>query len=153
MKKVLLCTIAALALGMNLYAQEPIMAVGFGLEWNMNSRQNFAGGAVLGFDYSFMQSFAAGLTITASSNFGGITVIEPVAMFRWYFLGSGHNGFFAQAELGAYLILEDGLTIMFDGGLRAGFRLPLGQRFYVEPYGRLGYPFAYGLGVMAGMRF
>jgi hypothetical protein len=153
MKKLLVFTIAILALGMNLWAQEPAVAVGLGLEWNMNSRDNFAGGAVLGFDYSFLQSFAAGLTVTASTNFDGITVIEPAALFRWYFLGKGHTGLFAQADLGAYLILEDGLTPMFDGGLRIGIRLPFGERFYVEPYGRGGYPFVFGVGVMAGMRF
>jgi hypothetical protein len=154
LKKALMCAMAILALSMNLYAQETKAAVGLGLEWNMNSRVNFAGGAVLGFDYRFLRYFAAGLTVTASSNFDGITVIEPTALFRWYFLGKGHSGFFAQAEAGAYLILEEGVVNpLFDGGLRGGYRLPLKQRFYVEPYGRLGYPFAFGAGVMTGVRF
>jgi hypothetical protein len=154
MKKKLLCSLVILMLGMNLSAQEPATAVGLGLEFNMNAREKYAGDAVLSFDYSFLRSFAAGLTVTASSNFGGITVIEPTAMFRWYFLGKGHSGLFAQAEAGAYLILEDGdKTFMFDGGLRIGYRFPLGKRFYVEPYGRGGYPFVFGFGVVAGMRF
>ncbi|MDR0313634.1 MAG: hypothetical protein LBI14_08545 [Treponema sp.] len=153
MKKALFCVIAVLALGMNLYAQEPTWAIGLGIEWNMNAREKYAGGAVLSFDYSFEQFFAAGFSITASSNFAGIIVIEPVIMFRLYFLESGYYGFFFQNEMGVYLVLENGLTPMFDIGIRAGFRLPLGQRFYLEPYGRLGYPFAYGLGVMAGVRF
>jgi hypothetical protein len=116
-------------------------------------RENFAGGAVLGFDYSFARFFAAGLTVTVGSNFDGIMVFEPSALFRWYFLGKGHSGLFAQADAGAYLVVEDGvMTPLFDGGLRLGYRLPL-KRFYVEPYGRIGYPFAFGVGAMAGVRF
>jgi hypothetical protein len=152
MKKLLLFSIAIFALGMSVHAQESKVALGLGPEWNMNSRENFAGGAVLGFDYNFLRSFAAGLNFTASSNFNGIAVIEPGAQFRWYFMGKGHSGPFAQADVGAYLILEDGLTPMFDGGLRAGIRLPFGRRFYVEPYGRGGYPFVFGIGAMTGLQ-
>jgi len=136
---------------------ETKMAVGLGLEWNMSSRSNFAGGAVLGFDYNLpidAAPFAAGVTVTASSNFYGIAVIEPAAMFRWYFLGEGHTGFFAQADVGAFLIIEDGdLIPLFLGGLRAGYRLPLGSMFFVEPYGRAGYPFMFGIGALAGIKF
>jgi len=133
---------------------EKKFAVSLGLEWNMNSRENFAGGAVLGFDFNLSPLFAIGLTATYSNNFSGISVIEPAALFRWYILGSGHSGFFAQADLGAYLVLEDEeLTPVFLGGLRGGIRLPLGTSFYVEPYGRVGYPFVFGIGVMAGIRF
>jgi hypothetical protein len=76
-------------------------AVNLGLEWNMNARENFAGGAVIGFDINLPYSLAIGLTVTYSNNFSGISVIEPAALFRWYFLGNGHTGFFAQADAGA----------------------------------------------------
>ena len=116
----------------------------------MNSRDNFAGAAGLSFDYRFHNSFAAGINFTASNNFDGITVLEPAALFRWNFLGA----FFAQADLGAFLVLEEGETsTMFMGGLRAGLRTPLGQALYLEPYGRAGYPFMFGFGALAGMRF
>jgi len=129
-------------------------AVGAGPEWNMNSRDNFAMGGVLAFDYSLGSAFALGINATASSNFFGITVIEPAAGFRWYFLGSNHTGWFVQADVGAYLILEDGdMTPMFLGGLRGGLRLPLGDKFFIEPFGRIGYPFAFGIGGLAGVRF
>jgi hypothetical protein len=119
----------------------------------MNSRENFAGGAALAFDYNLPRSFALGLNITASSNFSGITVIEPAALLRWYFLG-GHSGIFVQADGGAYLILEDEkFTAMFLGGLRCGFRLPVKSSFYLEPYGRIGYPFVFGIGVLTGIKF
>ena len=129
-------------------------ALSLGLEWNMNARENFAGGAVFGFDYNLPYFFALGLTVTYSNNFSGISVIETAALFRWYFLENGYTGFFAQADAGAYLVLEDGEFIpLFMGGLRVGFRLPLGELFFIEPYGRVGYPFVFGIGVMAGMRF
>jgi hypothetical protein len=120
----------------------------------MNSRENFAAGAVINFDYNIGSSFAVGVVATASSNFSGITVIEPAAFFRWYFLSKENSGWFAQADAGAYLILEDDdFTPMFLGGLRAGLRLPLGEKFFIEPFGRIGYPFAFGAGALAGIKF
>jgi hypothetical protein len=132
------------------------MALGLGPEWNMDSRDNFAGGAALCFDYNLpiaLAPFAAGLNVSVSSNFSGTAVLEPAALFRWYFLGKGFSGFFAQADLGAFFLFEDGETYpYFLGGLRAGYRFSLGKMFFVEPYGRLGYPFAFGFGAVAGMQ-
>ncbi|MCL2763531.1 MAG: hypothetical protein FWD36_10105 [Treponema sp.] len=150
----------------------PKMAVSIGHEWNMNSRDNFAGGTVLTFDYNLPQTirqlalppFAAGLTVTISNNFNGFTVLETAALFRWYFLNKGgdgwnwltkdYGGFFAQADIGFTITVEDSETTpYFLGGLRAGFRLPLGKMFFIEPFGRLGYPFAFGTGATAGIKF
>ena len=129
------------------------VAIGIGPEWNMDSRYNFAMGGVFSFDANLPKSLALGLSVTGSYNFNGITVIEPAALFRWYFMGHGlHTGFFLQADLGAFLIFEDGdLTPMFLGGLRGGYRFNLTPLFYVEPYCRLGYPFAFGIGAVAGL--
>jgi len=150
---------AIMILGMSICAftqEETKMAIDLGPEFNMNSRYNFAGGAVLGFDYNLpvaVAPFAAGISFTTSTNFFGIIILEPAAMFRWYFLGSGHTGLFAQADVGVWLLFEDEETTpLFTGGLRAGYRLPFGSMFYVEPYGRLGYPFAFGIGALAGIR-
>jgi len=134
---------------------EKKMAVSMGMEFNMNARENFAGGAVLSFDYNlpFARPFALGLNFTYSNNFSGIAVLEPAAMFRMYFSGNRHEGLFAQADLGTYIVLEEQEDdLMFLGGVRAGIRVPMGN-FYVEPYGRLGYPFAFGIGITAGMGF
>ena len=130
------------------------MAVGLGLEWNMNSRENFGGGIVLDFDYALPYSMAVGAVVGGSHNFSNSGVMEISALYRWYFLMSGHTGFFAQADAGIHLIFENDETIPnFMGGLRGGFRLPLGSLFYIEPYGRIGYPFAFGIGAVAGIRF
>ncbi|WP_461257932.1 hypothetical protein [Treponema sp. R80B11-R83G3] len=153
MKKIILLAVLVLA-GMNLYAQENKAALGIGLEWNMNSRKDFGGGAAFGFDYTLPRSLALGLNFCASYNFTNAVVFEVADMIRWYFMGKGHTGFFLQADLGAFLMLEDGeLSPYFLGGLRGGYRLPLGSSFYLEPYGRIGYPFIFGIGVMTGYKF
>jgi hypothetical protein len=157
--KTLIFTLFFLILSIGVSAQETEnkagkAALGIGAEWNMNSRENFAGGAILNFDFDIAPSLALGIVATASTNFYGITVIEPAAFFRWYFLSRENSGWFAQADLGAYLVLEDeDFTPMFLGGLRAGIRLPLGERFFIEPFGRFGYPFAFGAGALAGIKF
>jgi len=120
----------------------------------MNARENFAGGAALAFDYALPFSFAIGVSFTASNNFSGIAVMEPAALLRRYFSKNGNSGLFLQADAGAFLIFEDGKIIpLFMGGLRGGFRLPLKSSFYIEPYGRAGYPFVFGIGVLTGIRF
>jgi len=120
----------------------------------MNSRENFAAGLVFGFDFNLGSSFATGFNVTGSANFSGIVVLERAAMFRWYFLGRNHLGWFAQADAGTYLVFEDdNVKPMFLGGLHCGIRLPLGASFFVEPFGRVGYPFMFGVGAVAGVRF
>ena len=158
-RKVLIFIILFLVCSTFLFADEAAnktskAAVSIGPEWNMNSRENFAAGGVLAFDLNLGSSFAVGINATISTNFDEIIVIEPAANFRWYFLGSDHAGWFVQADAGAYLVMEDDdLTPLFLGGLRAGLRLPLGNTLFIEPFGRVGYPFAFGVGVLAGVRF
>ena len=142
------------------FAQETKMSAGLGLEWNMASRHNFAGGTVLNFIYNLPGSSALGLSVTGSMNFNHIYVFEPAFHVRHYFFqgllpGSfPHAGFFLQFGIGTFVALEDqGTTTMIMSGLAGGFRLPLGTSLFVEPFGRLGYPFAFGLGAMGGIRF
>jgi len=157
-----------IASGQSVFAQEEAnvneMAAGLGVEWNMNSRENFAGAVVFSYDYSltpitfieggsYMLNFAAGINAAMSSNFSNTTVIETAAFFRWYFLGAGFRGPFAQGELGFSHINEDDISFeSFMGGLRAGLRVPLGS-FYIEPFGRFGYPYVFGIGAIAGIKF
>ena len=172
MKKLLSCAVLIFALSINGTAQEvnatkppsdnPPMAAGLGPEWNMDSRENFGLGVSLSFDCKLpinAAPFAAGFTASYSNNFYGITTIETAALFRWYFGGAigmtdGFEGFFVQADLGAFFLLDNSeATPYFLGGLRAGYRFPLGTMFYAEPFGRLGYPFAFGIGALAGITF
>ena len=154
MKKKIIISVFFFGFSLGAFAQEGKMSAGLGLEWNMNSRHNFAGGTNIGFYYNLPNYVAFGLMLTGSTNFSGFHVIEPTALFRFYMLKKGYTGFFAQVAAGHFFILEDGKTeYMFDGGIGVGYRLPLSSLIYVEPYGRLGYPYAFGIGVMTGMFF
>ena len=136
-----------------------LFSAGVGPEWNMNSRYNFAGGAVFGVYYNLSGRLGVGLTATGSTNFSGTQVMEFAGLIRWYYKGMEHNGtaytgLFTQFEGGAFFINEEGWRITMPLiGLRGGYRLPLGSRFYIEPCGRLGYPFAFGVALMAGISF
>ena len=163
-KTILVLSVALLlGSGQGIFAQEEAagkgIAVHTGPEWNMNSRNNFAGRLALGIDYSLPSlSLAVGLGVAGSYNFSNAAVIEADTFLRWYFPKMRHEGFFAQADLGFYYIMENlygyrETTPMFLGGLRAGYRLPLGQSFFIEPYARSGYPFAFGIGIITGIRF
>ena len=156
--------IIALAASTNAFSQEEgqaapegqahgIAALGAGLEVNMNNYKNVAGGAALGLDFTLPRSFAIGLSATASFK-TALTAIEAAAMLRRYF---GSKGFFVQADAGVLFYMEDEYREqakpMVSGGLRAGFRLPLGATLYIEPYARGGYPFMFSAGVLFGARF
>jgi len=166
MKKIFLFTAMLFILSFVLFAEDggqtgTKAAIGISPEWNLNSRDSLAAGAVLAVDFNVSSSFALGANATVSSDFSDITVIEPAAMFRWYLLSKEHagsfaagNGLFLQADVGAYLVLEnDEVTPLFLGGLRTGVRLPFGNTFFIEPYGRIGYPFIFGFGFLTGIRF
>ena len=64
-----------LVFSLSAFSQEKKLAAGFGLEWNMDSRHNFAGGVLFNFDYSLPKNSAIGFTIEGSNNFYGISVI------------------------------------------------------------------------------
>jgi len=154
---ILICII--LLLSQAGFAQENpqhVISLGFGPEINMNARHNFAGGLTLSADYQLPISanqFAAGLIISGSHNFSDTGVMETIGMFRWYFMGDDYTGFFAQADVGIHFITEEHAPpVLFHVGVRAGYRIPLTDMFYIEPYGRFGYPYFLGLGVLAGMR-
>jgi len=154
MKKWILLAILVPGIYLFAFAQEKKMSAGLGTEWNMDSRHNFAGGAVLNFLYNLPGATSLGLSFTGSMNFNNIYVLEPSFLVRQYFLQDNHSGFFAQFNMGAFIALEEkGITSMVMSGLAAGYRFRLGRFFYVEPYGRAGYPFAFGLGAMTGMCF
>jgi len=95
MNKICLLFVMLLAAGLSVFAQgEEIknnsgkVSIAIGPEWNMNARENFAMGGVFAFDFNLGSAFALGVNCAFSSNFDKIMVLEPAAMFRWYFWGS-----------------------------------------------------------------
>jgi len=154
MKKWMLLVLFFSGIYLCAFAQEKKMSAGLGAEWNMASRHDFAGGAILNFLYNLPGSTSLGLSFIGSMNFNNIYVLEPAFLVRQYFLQDNHSGFFVQFDVGAFIAFEEkGTTPMIKSGLGGGYRLPLNKLFYIEPCGRLGYPFAFGLGVMAGISF
>ena len=139
-----------------IFAQEKMekpLSIGLGPEWNMDSRHNFAAGAVLALTYNLPNNFATGLDLSGSSNFNNTHVFEPDIILRYYLQNRDYNGLFIQTDVGAFFMWEDeDFLSTIEFGFRGGYRLPFGSSFFVEPYGRLGYPFAFGLGVVGGIR-
>jgi len=154
MKKLLvLCIFLSISAG--LYAQVGNVFDDFflsaGPELNANTREGAAIGGSVIFGTDFLKIFAGGLRVIISNNFGEITTIEPLLFFRFY-PPLGIKGLFAQLELGASLFLEGGgVYPAFSAGLSAGWRFSLTEKFYIEPYIRGGYPFAWGIGITAGI--
>ena len=142
-----------LTFGTAVFAQDTKIDAGLGPEWNMNSPHNFAGGVLLNFNYNLPNDFAVGINLGASTNFFGVFVIEAGALLRSYVLRADHCGLFLQIDAGIFIIHQDGDIIpLVELGARGGFRFCLGSLFYLDPYIRFGYPFAFGVGVMAGFR-
>ena len=134
--------------------RENSFSIGLGPEWNMDSRHDFAIGAVLGLTYNLFDNFAMGFDVSGSSNFGNIHTLEPYVFLRYYLQNKSYAGFFIQADAGVFLLFENedfSPEPLF--GFGGGYRHHFGSSFYLEPYGRLGYPYAFGIGLMVGICF
>jgi hypothetical protein len=126
---------------------------GVGLENSMNSLRFYALSESAGIFYDFHENMAVGAKLGVSENFTGTMVYEPEIFFRTYLLKFGWGRIFAQWSVGESLIVEDGdLYPMLLAGFSAGVHVPLLGFLYVEPYLRFGYPYAWGVGAMGGIR-
>jgi hypothetical protein len=181
MKRLIVLTLillTPLAVSQQAAAQEKKIAAGLGPELGINTLEGAAFGVVLGADYKLPIKaipFAAGVNVGLHFNKVEF-VLEPSAMFRWYFPIPGltkkfhektegstfkgtfkpvYEGAFVQAEVGVTVIAEkdEDTVALFMGGLKLGYRLPLKLGLYVEPFARFGYPYLWGMGATAGMRF
>ena len=150
MKKAPITIVLVLFLGIGSFAQETKIAFGYGGEVNKNAEYGVGGGAILCFDVAIFQRFAVGLNVTMSGDDSYNGILETAAMVRWYF----YKGFFAEADGGliVYSLRDDFMPYNYLVGLRAGYRLPFGELFYVEGHVRGGYPFIFGAGAVVGFR-
>jgi len=87
----------------------------------------------------------------------GFIFFETLVHLRFYLFGSINNtGLFLQAEGGIVLFAYEDLGITgywsLVGGIRAGWRIPIGK-IYIEPSIHGGYPYMFGAGLSLGMRF
>ncbi|MDR1306058.1 MAG: hypothetical protein LBK74_00605 [Treponema sp.] len=116
----------------------------------------FGGGLAAGYGYD---DGAMGLRALYFADTHGLTTLEFCLFLRVYPLPRNNAGFFVQVDAGTALFALDGAFTVDAGagrisaGLSAGWRFPLGTRWYVEPSVRAGYPYIAGADVSAGFRF
>jgi hypothetical protein len=154
MNKVLLLLTVFITMVSLVGAQEANeIALGLGVEGNMNTRQGTAIGGTVSADYGIIPNLAAGVKFGFSHNLARIMTLEPEAFARWYVWDIKSLAVFIQAGVGAAVIFEDdAVKPAVLGDAAAGIRIPFG-RWYVESCLRTGYPFIWGAGVSAGYRF
>lgn len=135
-------------------------AIGLQVEANKNSLDAIAPAVGFTFDYGLARKFALGAKIIASydSNEKDNTlfVVEPLLTARLYLVsptGEPLAGLFFEGEGGySLLFVNSEMTSVFNAGGTVGFRFVFNQ-FYVEPELRCGYPYLFGIGLGAGLRF
>ena len=89
-----------------------------------------------------------------------LTTLEITLFFRMYLSRADTvSGLFAQLTYGfAAFSWDNKISLpaesgMISLGITAGWRVPLGSRFFIEPYIRAGYPYYGGFGLSTGVRF
>ena len=146
-----LLVLMVISLAIPVTAQEAAISVAYGIEFGFNSKLDFGGGFVLGFDVDLPGQYAIGFNMTAITNKHGTSFFEPTAMFRYYF-SDNHTGFFAQADGGAVFSTKNSIfSYGLTAGVRGGYRVLFGKFCYVEPYLRAGL-FYFSGGIISGFR-
>jgi hypothetical protein len=120
----------------------------FGLAYGGSLTLGYGSGSLIGFKAAFF------------FNNEYINTLELDLLFRFYLFGqNAYWGPFIQFIGGVSLINYSGdfaipsNTGIINAGLSFGWRFILVKRFFVEPAVRAGYPYFYGVGVSAGIRF
>ena len=114
----------------------------------------FGGGTAFGWSFN---GKGVGINLLYARDAEKFIFLEALAHFRYYLLRKKTNtGLFLQAEGGVVLFAYKKLETLDHfapvAGLSAGWRFPLG-RWYIEPVIRGGYPYIFGAGLSAGIRF
>ena len=113
-----------------------------------------------GFSIGAGSGVAMGARLLYAADTESVNTLELAFFMRFYIFGSqASHGPFVQLTAGAAMFAyESALSIPADvgtisAGLAAGWRFLLGNRFYLEPAVRGGYPYIIGAGLSAGFRF
>jgi hypothetical protein len=153
MKRTVLCAFLLMALGLCAFAEMPEIFAGLGPEVNAHTRKGAALGGAITAGMVINEQFSTGLKTGFFGDFKTVSALEIMGFFR-YNLPLPIKGFFVQAELGAPIFFEYGNVFpAFLGSLSAGWRYNFDNRFFIEPSVRGGYPFGWGVGLMAGIRY
>ena len=157
-KKLLLNLFLVFFLTSGLFAQDDWFA-GASTEINGQTRWGAAIGGGLLFGYDLDYRYAVGLKASYFNNLVTVSCVETDAIFRFYlpwdfFSFSLENKFYIQAEAGLIVFFEYGKSFpAFSGGLTLGWRFKFGEKWFLEPAIRCGYPHIWGVNVTAGMNF
>jgi hypothetical protein len=134
--------------------EEPVpfrFSIGLGAEGNKNTPEKIAVAGVLTNDFAINSRLSIGSRLGFSHDLTDVGTLEAGIMFRVYFLLRNSSGPFIQADGGlSYSFLHDDMDTEFLYGGTLGWRFRLGS-FYIEPYGRGGYPFVWGGGLVLGI--
>jgi len=133
---------------------------GLGTEMNEYSPTSLSWG--ISFTIAYGSGTSMGIKTSLSFDLDKqMNVMELDFLLRFYFSGRfANSGLFAQLEGGPAIYFDTDENIsfpvrigMFNIGLGIGWRFLLWENFFIEPYVRGGYPYLFGAGVSAGMRF
>jgi len=131
--------------------------LGIGVDYGMNTRENFALGYGITFErYLFCPWLALGVRGMMYTDFQTVSSTEALVTLRLWLLSFKKAFFFTQWGFGMEIYSEEDRSInAFIMDALFGCRIHLGKksRFYVEPYIRGGFPFVFSIGVSAGRRF
>lgn len=128
------------------------ISVSAGMEANNNHQNGIALGFVVQADYRVFPFLAAGARGGFSTNITFSNTLEAEGFVR-FILPLRSLQVFTQGGAGlSWIFIYEGNTAipLFGGAL--GVRIPLGA-FYIEPAARFGFPFLWGAGLSAGVRF
>jgi hypothetical protein len=138
--------------------EKPDFWVGLGGDIALYSETELGYGVAINFGYGSgsMIGFKAAFFFFEED----MNALELDLLLRFYIFGkNAYQGPFIQLIAGAYLVnYLDEFAIpssagSVNAGLSFGWRFILSNRFFVEPALRAGYPYFFGAGVSAGIRF
>ena len=129
-----------------------------GAETAMFTYSGMAYGGSVAFGYS--RGATVGLKASYLIDIDGLSTLELNILFRLYFIKSMRNaGPFIQLMGGPVFCIEEGDSLIIpadfgtiSAGLCLGWRIPLGERWFIEPSVRGGHPYLVGAGLFAGLR-
>jgi formylglycine-generating enzyme required for sulfatase activity len=114
-------------------------------------------GGVLAAEYRFTERIGAGIRNNITYMFNGDLAFEFTLFGRWYFKPFGKRRSQFLVDLSGFgavpIFTEDAARITPSFNILGAWRIPLGPRWFVEPYVRASYPFIFTAGAMLGYRF
>lgn len=135
-------------------------SIGNILEINKNSLEFISPSIGIVFNYGLTRNFSVGVNFITSFDLyeknNSVLTVESLLTSRFYLVsptGEPLSGLFLEAMGGlSFLFINSELDNAVNAGGAIGFRFVL-NKIYVEPVLRAGYPYLFGAGVGAGIRF